>query len=302
MSHEVRARGSQGHDSGTDSRSRWRSSSCRLRVDAQVTSDRIAARGRRAAELADLFGRLRQPALQPADADHAGQRRRTSSSSGCCQDQVFGAWQSTPLVVDGIMYVTQRPNDVMAVDAKTGRVFWQYRYTPCAGRARLLRRQQPRRRDPRRHALHGHARRASRRDRREERPPAVERRRRAIVKLGYSITMAPLIVKDKVIVGVGGGEYGIRGFIAAYDAKTGKEVWRFYTIPGPGEPGHETWSGDAWKTGGGSVWVTGSYDPATQPDLLGHRQSRSRLESRRSGPATTSTPTPSSRSTPTPAS
>ena len=74
--------------------------------------------------------------------------------------------------------------------------------------------------------------------------------------------MAPLVVKDKVIVGVGGGEYGIRGFIAAYDAKTGKEVWRFNTIPGPGEPGHETWSGDAWKTGGGSVWVTGSYDPA----------------------------------------
>ena len=81
-------------------------------------------------------------------------------------------------------------------------------------------------------------------------------------KLGYSITMAPLVVKDKVLVGVGGGEYGIRGFIAAYDAKTGKEAWRFYTIPGPGEPGHETWKGDAWKTGGGSIWVTPSYDPA----------------------------------------
>jgi alcohol dehydrogenase (cytochrome c) len=62
------------------------------------------------------------------------------------------------------------------------------------------------------------------------------------------------------VVGVGGGEYGIRGFVAAFDARTGKEAWRFYTIPGPGEPGHETWSGDAWKTGGGPVWVTGSYD------------------------------------------
>ena len=60
-------------------------------------------------------------------------------------------------------------------------------------------------------------------------------------KHGYAITLAPLVVKDKVIVGVAGGEYGIRGFIAAYDAKTGKEAWRFYTIPGPGEPGHETW-------------------------------------------------------------
>jgi alcohol dehydrogenase (cytochrome c) len=82
------------------------------------------------------------------------------------------------------------------------------------------------------------------------------------VKRAYSITMAPLVVKDKIIVGVGGGEFGIRGFIAAYDAKTGKEAWRFNTIPGPGEPGHETWSGDDWMYGGASVWITGSYDPA----------------------------------------
>jgi alcohol dehydrogenase (cytochrome c) len=80
-------------------------------------------------------------------------------------------------------------------------------------------------------------------------------------KLAYSITLAPLVVKDKVLVGLGGGEFGIRGFIAAFDAKTGKEAWRFYTIPGPGEPGHDSWQGDAWKNGGGSVWVTGSFDP-----------------------------------------
>jgi alcohol dehydrogenase (cytochrome c) len=84
----------------------------------------------------------------------------------------------------------------------------------------------------------------------------------AEVKLGYSITLAPLVVKDKVIVGLGGGEFGIRGFIAAFDARTGTEAWRFYTIPGPGEPGHDSWKGDAWKNGGGSVWVTGSFDPA----------------------------------------
>ena len=78
---------------------------------------------------------------------------------------------------------------------------------------------------------------------------------------GYASTIAPLVVKDKVIVGVAGGEYGIRGFIDAYDAKTGKQAWRFYTIPGPGEPGHDTWAGDSWKTGGASVWVTGAYDP-----------------------------------------
>jgi hypothetical protein len=63
------------------------------------------------------------------------------------------------------------------------------------------------------------------------------------------------------VVGVAGGEFGIRGFISAYDAKTGAEAWRFYTIPGPGEPGHETWRGDDWKYGGASIWVTGSCDP-----------------------------------------
>ncbi|MCE2540905.1 MAG: PQQ-binding-like beta-propeller repeat protein, partial [Acidobacteria bacterium] len=69
------------------------------------------------------------------------------------------------------------------------------------------------------------------------------------------------IVKDKVIVSVAGGEYGIRGFISAYDPETGEEEWRFYTIPGPGEPGHETWEGDDWRYGGASAWITGSYDP-----------------------------------------
>jgi alcohol dehydrogenase (cytochrome c) len=176
-------------------------------------------------------------------------------------NQVFGAWQSTPLVVDGVMYLTQRPNDVLALDARTGRVFWLYRHTVspdarvCCGSnnrgvailgdtlflatldAQLI-------------AL----------DARTGRPLW-----KTVVgdpKLGYSMTMAPLVVKDKVLVGVGGGEYGIRGYIAAFEAGTGKEVWRFHTVPGPGEPGHETWRGEAWKTGGGSIWLTPSYDPA----------------------------------------
>jgi alcohol dehydrogenase (cytochrome c) len=81
-------------------------------------------------------------------------------------------------------------------------------------------------------------------------------------KAGHSITVAPLAIKDKVIIGIAGGEYGIRGFIDAYDAKSGKQLWRFWTVPGPGEPGHDTWLGDSWKTGGATTWVTGSYDPA----------------------------------------
>ncbi len=80
-------------------------------------------------------------------------------------------------------------------------------------------------------------------------------------KLGYSFTVAPLAIKNKIIVGTSGGEAGIRGFIDAYDAKTGQLAWRFHTIPAPGEPGGETWLNDAWKTGGGSTWVTGAYDP-----------------------------------------
>lgn len=176
------------------------------------------------------------------------------------QNEVFGAWQSNPLVVDGIMYVTQRPNDVMALDARTGRVFWQYRHTPvpaarvcCGANNRGV-------------AIHGETLFMGTLDSRlialdAKTGKALWNIVVADVTLAYSITMAPLVVKDKVIVGVGGGEFGIRGFIAAYDVRTGKEVWRFYTIPGPGEPGHDTWRGDAWKHGSASVWVTGSYDP-----------------------------------------
>ncbi|MGE3706932.1 MAG: PQQ-binding-like beta-propeller repeat protein, partial [Vicinamibacterales bacterium] len=176
------------------------------------------------------------------------------------QNEVFGAWQSSPLVVDGIMYVTQRPNDVMALDAKTGRVFWQFRHTPapearvcCGANNRGV-------------AILGDLLYMGTLDARLiaidiKTGKAVWNVPVADVKLAYSITLSPLVIKDKVVVGVGGGEYGIRGFIAAYDAKTGQEAWRFYTIPGPGEPGHETWQGDAWKFGSASVWVTGSYDP-----------------------------------------
>ena len=88
-------------------------------------------------------------------------------------------------------------------------------------------------------------------------------------KLGYSSTVAPLAVKDKIILGAAGGEFGIRGFIDAYDAKTGKRAWRFDTIPGQGDPEFGTWESDSWKTGSAAIWTTGSYDPATNTTIWG---------------------------------
>src|SRR5438309_3640518 len=168
-------------------------------------------------------------------------------------------FEATALVVDGIMYTVQAPNDVIALDATTGRIFWTYSHhqehgRPCCGRinrglailgdtlflgtldAHLI-------------AI----------DAKNGRP--LWETTVANARSAYTITHAPLVIKDKVLVGTAGGEFGIRGFIAAYDAHTGKEVWRFNTVPGPGEPGHETWGGNSWETGGAPVWVTGSYDP-----------------------------------------
>jgi alcohol dehydrogenase (cytochrome c) len=171
-------------------------------------------------------------------------------------------FEATPLVVDGVMYTVQAPNDVVALDATTGRIFWIYSYRPapearpCCGRVN------------RGLAILGDTLFMATID---AHVIALDAKSGGLIwnttvakaEAGYAMTLAPLVVKDKVVIGTAGGEYGIRGFIAALDAKTGKEAWRFYTIPGPGEAGHETWpaDSDAWQHGGASVWVTGSYDP-----------------------------------------
>ncbi len=172
--------------------------------------------------------------------------------------------QATPLVVDGVMYTTQG-NDVVALDAATGKIFWIYPYTPtevrlCCGRiTRGL-------------AIHGDTLFLAAADAHLIAIDAKTGRpiwhRIVATGFGYSMTTAPLVIKDKVIVGTAGGEFGIRGFLAAFDVATGKEAWRFNTVPLPGEPGHETW-GDGWKHGGGSIWVTGSYDPETNLTFWG---------------------------------
>lgn len=168
--------------------------------------------------------------------------------------------QVSPVVADGVMYITA-PNTASALDLRTGRTLWTW--------SRPI---------PSDYQSIGFG--------RVNRGPAILDDRLYVATLdcylvaldiksgqerwsakvedyhpGYSMTLAPLAIKGKVLVGVSGGEAGIRGFVDAYDSASGKRLWRFYTVPGPGEPGNESWSGDSWKTGGASTWVTGAYDP-----------------------------------------
>ncbi len=168
--------------------------------------------------------------------------------------------ETTPIVVDGIMYVTRPPSDVIALDAETGRALWTFEYRlpskvyTCCGEvnrglaildstlfittldAKLI-------------AI----------DARSGR--MLWKKEMADPALNYTATAAPLAIKDKVIAGIAGADAGVRGFLDAYDAKTGERAWRFWTVPVPGEPGSETWGGDSWRYGGASTWITGSYDP-----------------------------------------
>ena len=171
-------------------------------------------------------------------------------------------FESTPLVMDGVLYITGNNNVAWAVDARSGRQIWRYRrplppgLTYGAGNPsnrgfaalgdRLFM-----------STLDGHL-------------LAFDRNTGRVVwdtvvddyKAGHALIAAPLVVKDKVIVGNSGGDLPTRGFIDAYDPRTGARLWRFYTIPAAGEPGSETWSdSDVLPRGGGAAWVTGSYDP-----------------------------------------
>jgi len=176
--------------------------------------------------------------------------------------QLAGAAQleATPLVVDGVMYTTTSGGVVLALDAKTGRQIWRYQ--------RTQKKKSPSEINPynRGVAILGNRLFFGTLD---AALVALDARTGTLLwedqigdtMQGMSITGAPLVLKDKVITGISGGEFGIRAFIDAYDPATGKLLWRTYTIPGPGEPGNETWAGDSWKHGSGATWLTGSYDP-----------------------------------------
>ena len=166
--------------------------------------------------------------------------------------------QATPIVIDGIIYLSTSNAWVFALDGVTGRVIWEYHFTlgkglgygkqnrgVAVGQGRVFL---------------GTA---------DNHMVALDQKTGAEVwrvnvedsrQCGCNITGAPLLVKDIVIAGVSGGDSAHRGYLTAFDAKTGRMRWRFYTIPAPGEKGHETWPGDSWLYGGGSSWMTGSYD------------------------------------------
>ena len=170
--------------------------------------------------------------------------------------------EATPLVHEGVIYLSADESRVFAIDARTGAKMWGFepemsdeveRVYCCGSNNRGV-------------ALYGELVYVGTMD---ARLFALHRDTGAVAweaevvdwRQGYSITGAPLVVNGLVLTGVAGGEYGIRGFVKAYDAMTGELRWTTYTIPGPGEPGNETWPGDTWRNGGAPTWTTGAYDP-----------------------------------------
>ena len=204
---------------------------------------------------------------------------RTLVAKWVYQTGATGKLETTPLVVDGIMYATAQDDRAFALDARTGRPIWMYQrqipsdIRPCCGHVNrglailgdkvFL------------GTLDAHV-------------IALDAKTGAVVwdvaaadyRTGFSFTVAPLAVKGLIVIGISGGEYGVRGFIDAYDASTGERKWRFYTVPGPGEPGHDTWEGDSWKVGGAPAWNTGNVRPADESDFLADGKSCA-FESRR---------------------
>ena len=218
-----------------------------------------------------------------ATARSSRSRRRTSGSSprsGRSRPRSRpGKFEATPIVIDGVIYQTGPLNYAWAIDAKTGRQIWHYqRLLPpgtmkvCCGLVN------------RGFAVYGNRLFMTTLD---AHLVALD------LKTGKEVwdvgdgrlqgrlrgTGAPLIVKDKVVVGIAGGEFAIRGFLDAYEVQTGQRAWRFWTIPAPGEPGSNTWPADTWERGGAPTWLTGTYDPETNlmywgtgnpnPDLYG---------------------------------
>jgi alcohol dehydrogenase (cytochrome c) len=232
-----------------------------LNAFAQVTADRIAHAEREPASWLTYSGNYQSHRFSPL-AEITRDNVARLKPAWIYQVRRTGIVETSPIVADGVMYVTEPPSTVTALDVRTGRPLWTYspdvptdvivigsppvnRGVAILGDTVFV------------GTVHGHL-------------IALDAKSGAVRwdtvvdnnKFGYYLTSAPLAIEGRIIVGVSGAEAGIRGFLDAYDPKTGKRVWRTHTIPAPGEPGSETWDGESWKTGGGSAWLTGSYDPA----------------------------------------
>src|SRR5262249_41716801 len=178
--------------------------------------------------------------------------------------QVDRDLQTSPIIAGRNMYVTESREGVVALDAKTGEVIWKYRrdvpdILGCCGMPN------------RGVAILGDTVFVATIDAFLVALDANTGKQRWIVKVAdyrdaYTMTGAPLALGDRIVVGVAGGEFGIRGFLAAYAPADGRLLWKFNTVPGPGEAGHETWTGEAWKTGGAPTWTVGAYD--SKEDLI----------------------------------
>jgi alcohol dehydrogenase (cytochrome c) len=230
-------------------------------IHAQVTFDRLLNSAKEPQNWmtysGDYSGR-RFSALDQINTTNVGKL----AAKWVYQTAATGKLETSPLVVDGILYATGQDDRAFALDARTGRPIWMYQrqlpsdIRPCCGRVN------------RGMAILGDKVFLGTLD---AHVIGLDAKTGAVIwdaaaadyRTGHSFTVAPLAVKNLIVIGISGGEYGVRGFIDAYAADTGERKWRFYTVPGPGEPGHETWEGDSWKVGGAPAWNTGTYDPAT---------------------------------------
>ena len=237
-----------------------------LVTGAEVDSERLNRADQEPENWLTYYGAYKSWRYSPLDQinrSNIGQLRPVWAFESGVTD---GGLQAAPLVVDGTMYVSTAWNHVFALDAATGEQIWRYDYPEpeqipgtygtwnrgvavAYGLVFMG-------------TLDNYVVALDRETGEEVWRVEVENSKQC----GCNITAAPLVVKDLVITGVTGGDSAHRGYINAYDARTGRHRWRFWTIPGPGEPGHETWAGDSWVYGGGSTWVTGTYDP--ELDLL----------------------------------
>jgi alcohol dehydrogenase (cytochrome c) len=231
-----------------------------LPLAAQVSFDRLRQSDAEPGNWLTYSGNYNAQRYSRLDQINAGNVKRLRPT-WVYQIKATDSFEVSPLVADGIMYVSEPGGSVTALDTVTGRPIWKYRRDVAKGVRGCCAQVN------RGVAILGDMVYVGTFD---AHLIALDMKSGIVrwdaevgePKLGHSITAAPLAIKDKIVVGMAGGEYGVRGFLDAYDAKTGKRAWRFWTVPAKGEPGSETWSGDSAKNGSATTWVTGAYDPA----------------------------------------